>query len=75
MSGQFARSVQSHMDLLKALWTLNLVAIKSWRVLKDKLASSVEPELLTTYPNNNQRQLAGSLPKTNQRFSENCSNL
>ena len=47
------RSVQSRMDPPppKALWTSNLVTIKSYRVLKYKFARGVGRELLSTYSN------------------------
>ena len=55
------------MDLQRAVWTSNLVTIKSLRVLKDKL---VGQKLLGTYSNKNHRQYADNLPKTDRRLSE-----
>ena len=44
---------------------------RSYRVLTDKLTRSVGQELWGIYSNNN-RQFAGNLPRTHQRFSEIC---
>ena len=59
------------MELPKTVWTSNSVTIKSWRVLKDKIARSVGREWYGTYSNRNQRQFADNYQITRRRFSEN----
>ena len=49
---------------------LNLVTIKSYRVLKNKLARSVGGEWLGTYSNKNQPQFADNLLRTHRKFSK-----
>ena len=59
------------MELPKAVLTSNSVTIKSWRVLKDKIAGSVGREWSGAYSNRNQRQFADNYQITRRRFSEN----
>ena len=75
-------SVQSYMDLPKAVWTSNPISIKFHRVLKYGLERIEVREWLDTYSNRNHRQLpiiyrelTEDFPKIFQVFSGNIFGL